>query len=119
MDRIQKRIEYLTKCRDKVKDDCCTCQFYFSEFYLGTHYPNCDLGFDCPYGKTDDEKDKSSDNSLIDKWQINGKFAELHIVKGKLQVRYIGCIHNVDKPLSELVELMNRQKARTRNETAN
>lgn len=106
---MKNKLEYLKKCKDRIKDDCHTCQFYFSELYLGTHYPNCDLGFDCPYEEKDDKKDKPSDDSLIDKWQINGKFAELHIVKGKLQVRYLGSIHNVDKPLSELIELMNQQ----------
>lgn len=35
----------------------------------------------------------------IDEWEIQGKNAELWIVKGNLQVRYLGTIHNISLPL--------------------
>lgn len=38
----------------------------------------------------------SSEPRKIDEWDINGKTAELWIVKGKLQIRYLGTIHNTD-----------------------
>lgn len=34
----------------------------------------------------------------IDEWEIQGKIAELWIVKGNLQVRYLGTIHNIPLP---------------------
>lgn len=35
---------------------------------------------------------------LLDEWEIKGKKAELWIINGKLQVRYLGTIHNVELP---------------------
>ena len=33
---------------------------------------------------------------LIDKWDIDDKKAEAWIVKGKMQIRYHGSIHNIE-----------------------
>ncbi len=38
----------------------------------------------------------SSEPRKIDEWDIKGKTAELWIVNGKLQIRYLGTIHNTD-----------------------
>jgi len=40
----------------------------------------------------------SSEPRKIDEWDIKGKTAELWIVNGKLQIRYLGTIHNTDLP---------------------
>ena len=37
-------------------------------------------------------------DGLLDEWEIKGKKAELWIINGKLQVRYLGTIHNVELP---------------------
>jgi len=35
----------------------------------------------------------------IDEWEIHGENVELWVVKGNLQVRYLGTIHNIPLPL--------------------
>lgn len=40
----------------------------------------------------------------IHEWEIHGKRAELWIVKGKLQIRALGTIHNVSLPLIQPCE---------------
>ena len=40
-------------------------------------------------------------NQKIDEFELNGKTAEIWIIKGKLQIRYLGIIHNI--PLSSVV----------------
>ena len=44
----------------------------------------------------------------IDEWVINGLAAELWVVKGKLQVRYGGTIHNI--PLERIAEEKAREE---------
>ncbi len=41
---------------------------------------------------------ESDEVKKIDEWEIQGKTAELWIVKGNLQVRYLGTIHNTTLP---------------------
>ena len=57
----------------------------------------------------------------IDEWEIKGKKAEVWIVKGKLQIRALGVIHNVElKALEEnrkLKEALNKIRAEIEKES--
>lgn len=51
----------------------------------------------------------SREATKIDEWSIAGQPAELRIVKGKIQIRHRGTIHNTDIPQESIPYLMHKE----------